>query len=307
MLSIMLDSGAFSAWNKKVAININEYLFFCLKWLDCFEYIVNLDVIPGTFGDKAPSDVEVERSAQKGYSNYCYLLANGIPKDKLIHVFHQGEKFDWLIKMVEEIPYIGLSPANDRTTSEKRAWLDDCMNYVLDDKGYPCVKFHGFGMTSLSLMLRYPWYSVDSTSWVLTGRFGSLFVPLRRNVKSIYDKQAWKVCVSSRSPKNKEEGQHFTTFTEMEQRVISDYFEEKGFTIGKSEIKKEPITYKLKEGENWFDKNTGEVEVVLEPGLCNDHNQRDEINIMYFLDLERSMTPWPWAFKRDKGMKGLGL
>lgn len=300
-ISLILDSGAYSAWVKKVDINIEEYIQFCLDNLSYLDYIVNLDVIPGEWGQKSPSQEERERSASLGYKNYYYMIDRGIPKDKLIHVFHQGEEWAWLIRMVKEIPYIGLSPANDRTTDEKRVWLDQCMDFVTDKTGMPLVKFHGFGVTSFDLMLRYPWFSVDSTSWVLTGRFGSVFVPLRRKNKSVYNEQPWKVCVSNRSPSNKEEGKHITTFVEMEQEVIFSYFEEKGFKLGRSEIRQESSKYSLKENEKWSGKEENgkrAVEVIIELGLCNDYKQRDELNIIYFTDLEKNLPQWPWAWKR---------
>lgn len=160
----MLDSGAFSAWTKKINIDLDEYIDFCLQHLDYIDYVINLDVIPGEFGQKALPVEEIERSASEGWANYEYMTKQGIPKEKLIHIFHQGEDFKWLEKIVDAMPYIGLSPANDRSTSEKMQWLDDCMKYVCDDKGYPKVKWHGFAVTSLRLMFRYPWYSVDSVA-----------------------------------------------------------------------------------------------------------------------------------------------
>jgi len=143
--------------------------------------------------------------------------------------------------------------------------------------------------------------SVDSTSWVLTSRFGAVYVPRFRGGKYIYNENSWKVTVSNRSPAMKVEGQHITTFTEMERSQILEYFSLKGYKLGKSEIRKESSNYKLEEGERWFDKeDEGEtrlVEVVVESGLCNDYKQRDEMNIIYFLDLEKNIPEWPWPFK----------
>ena len=311
-VDLILDSGAFSAWMKKIEIDIDEYIEFCLKYLQYITYIVNLDVIPGRYGQKNIPISEVERSAEKGWKNYEYILSKGIPKEKLIHVFHQGEKFKWLKQMVDnDMEYIGLSPANDRTTDEKIKWLDGCMEYVIDNKGYPRVKFHGFAVTSLRIMLRYPWYSVDSTSWVMTSRMGSVYVPRYRQGEYIYDQDSWKVAVSSRSPNKKEAGKHIESFPPAQRQIILDYFSHKGFSLGKSEFKKEGKGYKLKEGEKWFGKKEGdgsrEVEVVVERGLCNDYKMRDEMNIIYFLDLEKSIPEWPWAFEAKNKMSGFGL
>ena len=186
----------------------------------------------------------------------------------LIHVFHQNEDFQWLEKMVKEMGYIGLSPANDRTTNEKQSWLDRCMDFVLDKNGIPKVKFHGFAVTSLRLMLRYSWYSVDSTSWVLTGRFGSVYVPkIKSKREYVYGENSWKICVSNKSPSQKDQDKHITTFPEIQREEIKKYFKIKGYELGKSEFKIEKKDYKLKENEKWFSKakkdGTREVEKII--------------------------------------------
>jgi hypothetical protein len=309
-INLILDSGAFSAWMKQSEINLDEYIQFCLENLDVISYVVNLDVIPGKFGQKNLPPEEIERSASKGYENYLYMINHGIPKEKLIHVFHQGESFKWLKKMIREIPYIGLSPANDRTTPEKMMWLDNCMPIVTDSSGLPIVKFHGFAVTSLRLMLRYPWYSVDSTSWVMTGRMGSVLVPKFRQGRYDYMIDPFKVAVSDRSPNNKEAGKHFRTFAPVEQEIIQQYLAHKGYRIGYSEFRLETKSYKPADGERWFGPARAdglrEVELVVEPGLANDYMQRDELNIVYFLDLEAALPGWPWAFKlkTDHAVKG---
>lgn len=302
-VDLLLDSGAFSAWNQGVHIDIDKYIDFCLEHEPYLDYIVNLDVIPASPGIKKISKSEIERSASEGWKNYEYMLKKGIPKEKLIHVFHMNEDYTWLQRMVKEIPYIGLSPANDRTTPEKQKWLDECMNYVCGANGMPLVKWHGFGVTSLRLMLRYPWYSVDSTSWVVTGRTGSVYIPRFRDDKYIYDEDSWKVCVSTRSPSKGEAGQHhIDTFSPRIKQILLDYIHDKGFVLGKSEFKMESDKYELKADEKWFGKAIGgerEVEIIIENGLSNDYKLRDELNIIYFLDLEKSMPKWPWAFKRE--------
>jgi len=126
---------------------------------------------------------------------------------------------------------------------------------------------HGFGLSALRLVLRYPWYSIDSTTWVMTGRMGAVFVPKTKEDVYIYDIDPWKVDISEKSSSKKKEGQHFDTFTSMEQKIFEKYFKIKGY------ISKE---------------------------LSNDYKKRDELNIIYFLDLEKSIQKWPWPFKQKK-------
>lgn len=288
-ITLMLDSGAFSAWTKEISIDLNEYISFCKKHLSYLDYIVNLDVIPGRPGWKnIPMKIRDEAALQ-GLKNYQRMLDAGIPKEKLIHVFHQGEDIKWLKKIVSRMGYIGLSPANDRSTTEKLHWLDSIMPYVTDDQGFPTVKFHGFAVTSLRLMLRYPWYSVDSTSWVMTSRMGSIYVPRYKAGKWIYDENSWKVVVSSKSPAKTQKDKHIETMSPGERQVILDYLDNKGYRLGKSDFDDEG------------------KEIIIEEGLCNNYKLRDEINIIYFLDLEKSMPEWPWPFKIDSGNRGFEI
>jgi len=271
-INLILDSGAFSAWTKKTEINLDNYCNWCLENIDYIDYVVNLDVIPGSFGEKNLPQSEIDRSAKKGWRNYEYMLSKGIPKEKLIHIFHQGEDYKWLEKMVAAMDYIGLSPANDRTTNQKIDWLDSCMKYVTDDKGHPIVKFHGFAVTSLKLMMRYPWYSVDSTSWVMISRTGSVLVPKFRQNKFIYNEKPWQVSVSEKSPNVKDASKHITTFAPEAKDVICNYFKSKGFTLEE---------------------------------LASDYMKRDELNIIYYNDLEKTFPKWPQCFYKKPKARSL--
>jgi hypothetical protein len=272
---LWMDSGAFTAWTRKEQINLDEYIQFCLDRIDIITYVVNLDVIPGEFGQKNLPPEEIERSAGLGYQNYRYMLSKGIPKDKLIHVFHQGENPKWLKKMVAEIPYIGLSPANDRTTQEKMDWLDSHMLHVTNKDGYPIVKFHGFAVTSLRLMFRYPWYSVDSTSWQMHASYGHIIVPALGNGQYNYEKTPRVLTISVESPQVKNHMKHFDTLPPRGQQEVVKYIESKGFT--------------LKE-------------------VQSDYLKRSEMNVIYFKDLTENMTQWPnKRFERLRQARGFGL
>jgi len=264
--SLLLDSGAFSAWNKSIEIDIDIYIDFILQYNEYFDYVVNLDVIPGKPGIPPTKD-QIEFSARKGYDNYYYMIGRGIPKEKLIHVFHQGEDFEWLNKMIAEMDYIGISPSNDKTTNQKIEWLDVVMDYIIDDRGFPRVKFHGFGVSSISILIRYPWYSVDSTSWVMTGRFGSIFVPKNKCGKYDYMSTPYKIDVSEKANSRNFEDCHLSNFLIREREKILEYIYEKGFT---------------------------------EEQLAKDYMKRDELNIIYFIDLEKNLPSWPWPLWNRK-------
>ncbi len=226
---MMLDSGAFSAWTRKINIDLDTYIQFCKDNQHHFDCVVNLDVIPAEFGRK-PSPVEVEASAQQSWDNLLYMESHGLSP---IPVYHMGERIEWLQKLIDHgCEYVGISPANDRTTAQKRVWLDMVFEHIADKEGMPIIKTHGFGVTSVPLLFRYPWYSADSTSWILTGAFGSMIIPKWKGGEFIYDEIPHVVSVSSRKSKSAMEGtRNYDSFGELTKKHILDYLFYCGVTL----------------------------------------------------------------------------
>jgi hypothetical protein len=320
-VNLFLDSGAFSAWSKKIHIDIQDYIAHIKKYDQFIDHYSVLDAI----GDPA-----------KTLENQKIMEAAGLHP---IPCFHYGEDIKYLQDYLKHYDYISLGGMVPISTVNLIEWLDYIFQkFICDQDGIPKVKVHGFGMTVLNLMLRYPWFSVDSTSWVLTGRFGAVMVPRIKMGKYDYSLNPWKINVSNRSPKTKEEGQHYDTFGEGEREIIFNYFREKGFDLGRSSFRHENppskkagalTPYTLKDNERWAGKEladaqreyvemgmgfmaidgwteNGMVEMIEVPGLCNDYKQRDELNIIYFLDLQDHMPKWPWPFKIRK-TEGFGF
>ena len=307
-VDLFLDSGAFSAFSQNITIDIYEYIDFIKEHMEYIEVYANLDVI----GD-----------AKGTLKNQRIMEAAGL---KPLPCFHRGEDFKYLQYYLDRHDYIALGGvAQTKNPNLLMRWLDRCFSMICDDKGMPKVKVHGFAITSLKLMMRYPWYSVDSTSWVVGSRMGTIFVPRFRGGKYVYDENSWKISVSNRSPSQRQEAKHITTFSPAAREVVMNYIEEKGYTLGVSEFRQEDENYELKEGERWFGKEEADtqrqlnipvvrgwskdyiVETMVEPGLSNNYVQRDEMNIIYFKDLEEYLPDWPWAFQyyEDKSL-GIG-
>ena len=123
------------------------------------------------------------------------------------------------------------------------------------------------------------------------------------NNQWIYDENSWKIMVSSRSPGMKVKGKHIDNVTKAEKEVYLDYIHSKGYKLGKSEFKKVDQNHTLQDNERWFENkpvNKSDkrlLEIITEEGVSNRYELRDEMNIIYFLDLEASRPKWPWAFK----------
>lgn len=167
--AFILDSGAFSAWNSGKTIRLNEYIGFAKEFIRRHSayvshvYVVNLDVIPGRQGE-IPTTRQVEDAAKEGWANMVEMEKAGLTP---LHIFHQGEDFKWLDQISKRHRYIGISPSNDAGLKEKDLWLRSVYSMIRARN-----MTHGFAVTSKRLMAAYPWYSVDSTSWLAPGIYG---------------------------------------------------------------------------------------------------------------------------------------
>lgn len=305
-VDLFLDSGAYSAMTQGVEIDIQEYIEFIKKHKEAIEVYANLDVITGMNGQ--PDLL----TAEKTLENQKIMEKAGL---RPLPVFHAGEPMEYLQYYVDNYDYVAIGGLVT-ATAYGHTWfsvLDQCFtNVICSPDGMPKIKVHGFGITGLNALLRYPWYSVDSSSWVATSRFGSIFIPRYKNGEWIYDEASWTIAVSAKNPKTKEAGQHITTLSRKQQEILLKYIHEKGYTLGKSRFEKVSQEHELKENEKWAEKKPKdkyalrEIEIIEEPGVCNIYKLRDEMNIIYFQDLEKALPEWPWPFKCKK-LKGFDL
>jgi len=106
------------------------------------------------------------------------------------------------------------------STKQLCIWLDRMWDkYLTDGSGRPRLKVHGFGITAIPIMERYPWCSVDSSSWIQSAAFGSIVTP------------EWgPLSVSEKSLSRHDAGQHATTLTQIEQDFVLQTLERQGFT-----------------------------------------------------------------------------
>ena len=181
-IKLFLDSGAYAAWSRKVDLPLKEYIRYLKRNGDAMFAYVNMDTIPGVFGKlRQPGDFD--KSATQSYETLQRMLDAGL---RPIPVIHQGEQLSWLERHIEEgHDYIGVSATKD-PFADHQTWLDQAFSLICDKKGRPRVKVHGFGITTPKLLMTYPFYSVDSTSWLLSPAYGHLIMP-RVNLKGEFD------------------------------------------------------------------------------------------------------------------------
>jgi hypothetical protein len=135
-------------------------------------------------------------------------------------------------------------------------------------------------------------------------RFGAIIYPPFIDGRYRYDKSPFSIYMSEKSGNIKDEGKHFNTLSSIERRQVLDYIETKGYPLGKTELIQVSADYQIdkKAKEFWHDKQNKIVSRIIESGLINDYHYRDEMNMIYFQDLEQNIQQWPWPFKAKKGM-----
>lgn len=150
---LFLDSGAFSAFSRGEVIDIDKYIQFVLANKEHIEVYATLDVI----GDWEATKKNTE-----------YIESFGL---KPLATFHAGSPLEELIRMCHSYDYIalgGLVPLSMKR-GKMKSWLDKCFGIIMKEN--PKLKVHGFGVNAVWAWERYPFYSVDATSWLMGGKF----------------------------------------------------------------------------------------------------------------------------------------
>ena len=227
-----LDSGAYSAWSKGAQIDIDEYAEFIKANFEHLDVVVNLDHIAGAPGVPA-TPAQKEEGAARSWANFIYLTeVHGIPN--VMPVFHFGEDVKWLYKMLDYgCDYIGLGGMVGMGGKRGRQeWLDVMWSdHLTDADGRPLVKVHGFGMTAVDHIFRYPWFSVDSTSWLKSTASGAILVPRTRDGEFVFDESPMTLTVSADSPSAEDGGRHVNTLPPAQRAVVDRWLARCGKTV----------------------------------------------------------------------------
>ncbi len=207
-MKVFLDSGAFSAWTLGVEVSVADYCDYVYK---------NWDIVRLEDGMPMASVLDGIGDAELTWQNQLEMERRGVPA---LPCFHFGEDEKYLERYVEQYPYITIGGMVGKPTPQLRIWLDRIWNkHMVDEAGQPKVKVHAFGVTSLSLMEEYPWYSCDSSSWVQMAAFGNIIIP-----------GLGMIGVSTQSPKRHDEGQHVSTLKPHQIELVNQIIEANGFT-----------------------------------------------------------------------------
>lgn len=285
-----LDSGAFSLWNRQVIkmgkrddefydskefrSYVDDYAAFVKKYKHVIQVYANVDVIG---------------NPKRSWETQRYLEEeHGLSP---IPVVHHGTDLKWLEKYLEKgYDYIGLGGAAKRSkVMDYARWADRAWEIICPGPSHlPVCKVHGFAITSFTLVARYPWWSVDSTTWAKRSAYGIIIMPHHRGGRFVFDRTPYDLFIGDGSPYTKRMSssqgmKHYRQMPLAHREVVRQWLKEIGVPFGKS-----------KNGK------------VIVAGVSNDIVKRQAATVEYFERLVHSLPKWPWAFIRVPTM-GFGL
>jgi len=293
-MRVLIDSGAFTIWNQAqkgnkaaASIGIPQYCEWLKNNKGLYNHYVNFDVI---------------HNGQASFDNWVEMKKRGFNP---LPVYHASTDIKYLVRYLDSgadyicmgaVAFVGM---RYRFANFDNVWS----NYLTDKEGFPKVKVHGFGLTSLSIMTRYPWYSVDSSSWAFIARHGGLFIGRKVNGKFDLTVEHYKRNVSTRAP-HKKSIPHIRTRGKEELRLLREWLDYIETPFGKSAFR-EHKGEKLAANESLWKRKEGNriiptVETIVEQGVINCQQMRNEANIKFFILTAEAIPPYPRKFDRVK-------
>lgn len=153
---IVGDSGAISVRTLGRSIETPELVSWAKRWHHRLAWVASLDVK----GDDAKSKY-----------NWNHMVDLGVPGLPTIHLRQRPDIMDYYVERGVDFIGLGGMALAESGTQDKFKWLVAVFKYAREN--HPHVRFHGWGMANKSF-LRLPFFSVDSSGWGASYRYGRL-------------------------------------------------------------------------------------------------------------------------------------
>lgn len=173
--NLFIDSGAFSVAHNNKTVDIDAYIDYINSNPE-INIFVELDKIPYPILNKETA----KESSEVSWKNYLYMKERVTSPCNLLPLYHFGESIDHLKRILNtpykgELPaYIGIGGRHGVSTKLQELYFQNIFD-VVKSSDNPNVKIHVFGMTVLSTLEKFPFYSADSTTWLQLGVNGNIF------------------------------------------------------------------------------------------------------------------------------------
>lgn len=150
--NVMIDSGAFTIFNskKKTKLNLDNYCLYLDKVADKVEKYVMLDVI---------------KNEEQTKKNYETMLKRGFNP---MFVFTEYDTdWDYMIDAVKNQKHLCVAGG----VTNRGEWI---LKRYQDVYQKTKAKIHALGFVQFNDIFRLPLHSVDSSSWIMSQRYGAL-------------------------------------------------------------------------------------------------------------------------------------
>lgn len=230
---MLLDSGAFTAWNAGQETHLEEVIESYSKFEemagDLFDeiWMINLDKIPGERG-RDPTPQELDEAIKISDENYKVLVDKF--GSRILPVYHQGESDERLFEVAETSDYICVSPRNDLPEFRRKLWSQERHMLLNERYEFQGKKTHGLATTGNSMIHDVPWYSIDSAAWIRHAGYGKvdMFWPHAHEEGTSRYRNYF---VSYEGGKQRLDGQHIDTLRPADRQTVLDMIESYGFSL----------------------------------------------------------------------------
>lgn len=262
-LRLIGDSGAFSAKTQGAKITPAALAEWGHKWSHRLAWLAALDVI----GDPDAT-----------YRNWWEMVErHGV---KAVPTIHFGTPPTELARYADKgVDFVGLGGLVGIPTKRQMRWLVQVFRYARDN--HPEMRFHGWGCTSVP-HYDLPFYSVDSSSWTESLRYGKMTLADPRTGQNVFYMLDGRAVYQPRVA-----------------RLLVDYY---GFSPRETErahpgnraqiVQLSALTMSVREQR--FRKRHGPIPAPLwVGGATGPHVHLANINPQVFLDLNEQLQPDP--------------
>lgn len=172
--SLLLDSGAFSCFTLGVKLKLSEYSLWIREQQG--------HVVPWV---KFYSALDVIGDADLTWRNLKVMEQDGLKPRPVIHYGYTENQITRVLDEYDTFSIGGMVPLlRGSNRDELYRFLDNVVGKAVRLWGHPVI--HGFGITVPRILLRYPFDSVDSSSWLAGARYARV---------SLWDDQLHKFVV----------------------------------------------------------------------------------------------------------------
>lgn len=166
---VILDSGAYSIANGSVKFTVRDYIDFLHTHGSKFFRYISLDLI--VFSD---SPLVIQTSIEETQNNLSIIESEGLIP---IPVYQRKwNDFSLLEKLLEKYDYICIGGLVNGKISDP-LMVQKTLDKVFELNSKYKKKIHGLGVTDDILLKKYPFYSVDSTSWLVGATQRIQYIP----------------------------------------------------------------------------------------------------------------------------------